>query len=335
MGKQRPILVTGGAGFLGAYIARDLAAKGHRVVTVDVREPDEAIRYVLREHTQQIEPRLARVDDRDAMEQMLREVEPTEVVHVAAIVDPPRLARDPHLALDINLRGTVNLLAASNDVGVRRFVYFSSIGVLPTIQYEPIDVDHPVVLASEGPGAGAYGASKLASEAFCHAAVTGWGLDCRIVRPSAVYGLGMQWPIFIKPMVEGAVDGRAVHFEHGGPFPRDYTHVEDVASLTLALLNAPDPTDRVFYAATGEPLTTTSQLATIIERLLPGSSITVGNDLSDDDRLELPYRGVLSIDNARNQLGWTPRYPIEAGIAAYIEQYRAFVAANVSPQAGQ
>ena len=63
-------------------------------------------------------------------------------------------------------------------------------------------------------------ASKIASEAFCFAYNQAFGTDFRTVRPSAVYGFGMQWPIFVKPMVEGAVRGETVTFESGGPFPR-------------------------------------------------------------------------------------------------------------------
>jgi UDP-glucose 4-epimerase len=136
----------------------------------------------------------------------------------------------------------------------------------------------------------------------------------------------MQWPIFVKPMVEGAVRGETVTFESGGPFPRDYTHAEDLASLAVAALNAPDDADRVFYGATGEPLVTAGEVARIVMELVPGSTIDIPDTLSEADQMELPYRGRLSIEANREQLGWEPRFRnIRDGLADYVERYRAFV----------
>ena len=87
-----------------------------------------------------------------------------------------------------------------------------------------------------------------------------------MLRPSAVYGFGMRHPIFIKPMVENAVRGRATTFANGREFPRDYTHVGDVAQMTLRALDVPADRvrDRIFYAATGQPLRTAGELAEIL-----------------------------------------------------------------------
>jgi nucleoside-diphosphate-sugar epimerase len=166
----------------------------------------------------------------------------------------------------------------------------------------------------------------VAGEALCFGYHQGFGLDFRSVRPSAVYGFGMQWPIYIKPMVEGAVRGETVKLGSGGPMPRDYTHVSDVAGLAVAVLDAPSTADRIFYGATGQPLTTAAEAALIVMDLVPGSRIEIADVLSDADRIELDYRGRISIDNALQQLGWTPKYrSLRDGVAEYIERYRAFL----------
>ena len=99
------------------------------------------------------------------------------------------------------------MLEAARRTGVRRVVDISSIGVLPAIQYQPIDAAHPILLPDQGPGRGAYGAAKAAGELFGFAYRQAYGLDIRIVRPSAVYGLGMQWHSanYMKEFVEPAV----------------------------------------------------------------------------------------------------------------------------------
>lgn len=235
------------------------------------------------------------------------------------------------------MHGTYNVLEAARQFGVDRVVYYSSIGVLPGVRYEPIDTNHPVLLAAEGPGASFYAASKVAGEAFCWAYNQSFGLDFITIRPSAVYGFGMQYPIFIKPMVENSVRGLTTNFEQGREFPRDYTHVADVAQLTVQALDvAPGQVrDRVFYGATGEALVTAGQVAEIVKGSIPGAEIGIGSGLSDADLIEIRYRGVLSIENGQEQLGYRPTYAnIREGIADYIDTYRAYLAETGQEHSG-
>jgi nucleoside-diphosphate-sugar epimerase len=90
-------------------------------------------------------------------------------VHIGGIVDPLFLFKNPSVALRVNLEGTVNVLECARLVGVERVVYFSSIGVLLAVQYQPIDGAHPIILPKAGPASGAYGAAKISGEAFCFA----------------------------------------------------------------------------------------------------------------------------------------------------------------------
>jgi nucleoside-diphosphate-sugar epimerase len=251
-----------------------------------------------------------------------------EIVHLGAIGDPAPLHRNPQLALTVNLQATVNVLEAARLLELRRVVYFSSIGVLPSVRYEPIDAAHPVLLPTEGPGSGAYGASKIAGEAFCFAYRQSYGVDFAVVRPSAVYGLGMRHPIFVKPMVEGAVRGETVRLEHGGAFPRDYTHVGDVASLAVALLDAAELETRIFYGATGRALVTGRELAAAVSRVVDGADIEIEDALTPEDRLELRGRGVLSIEPNERELDWRPRFTLAEGLREYAEAYRLYLASQ-------
>ena len=123
--------------------------------------------------------------------------------------------------------------------------------------------------------------------------------------------------------------GATVTFESGGPFPRDYTHAADLASLAVACLDGPDDADRIFYGATGQALVTAGEVARIVMELVPGSRIEIPDFLSEADQMELPYRGRLSIENARTQLGWEPRFKsIRDGLADYVERYRAFLTSS-------
>jgi nucleoside-diphosphate-sugar epimerase len=324
-----PVAVLGGTGFIGGYVARALAADGRRVTAYARRSPSEEIQAVLRGESERITIASGSVGNFPDLVAKISALKPSAIVHVAANVDVPTLLRDPYLAFTENVTGTINVFEAARLLGVRKVIFFSSIGVLPPRRYEPIDVNHPLILARNGPGTGSYGAAKASGELFAYAYCQAYDLDIRIIRPSAVYGFGMPWHSAnnIKELVEPAVRGEPAELVSGGKLPRDYTHVQDVADLTVAVLSAGDDTDKVFYAATGQALSDANDVARIIKDLIPGSRISISNVSTPLDDMEASFRGILSIANAREQLGWTPRFAdLREGIAEYVSRYRDFLA---------
>jgi nucleoside-diphosphate-sugar epimerase len=324
---DRPVLITGGTGFIGSHVARALLDRGRQVCLADVRGLSPEAKFVLGDHAATVPVEIASIDNWPRLLEVVQRWQPRQIVHVGGIVDTLFLFKNPSVALRVNVAGTVNVLECARLTGVERVVYFSSIGVLPTVQYQPIDAAHPIILPKAGPASGAYGAAKISGEAFCFAYHQAFGLDFRTIRPSAAYGFGMQWHSanYLKQFVEPAVRGEKVRLASGGPLPRDYTHVQDIASLTAAVLDAPEDADRVFYAATGQPLITAARAAKLVMELIPGADIEIGDVLSEDDQVELGFRGILSIENARRQLGWEPTYTsLRDGIAEYAATYRDF-----------
>ena len=320
------VLITGGSGFIGTYLARKLLAEGRRVVNVDVQAPSALAAHILGRHLGDYAFEQADVEDWGALLEAVQRHRPAAVIHGAAIVNVARLRTDPLPAARVNFGGTLNALEAARLGDVSRLVLISSIGVLPTVEREPVPPDHPLILATEGPSSGFYGAAKVASEAFGFAYLRGFGSDFRVVRPSAPYGLGMGWPMFVKTMVEGAVRGEPVRFASGGSYPRAYTYIEDVVDLTVAVLDAPDDADRVFYASNGGPLTTASEVAQIVRELVPRADIEITDELTEGDSFELGIRKRLSIENATRQLGFEPRFPdMRDGVAEYVERFRGYL----------
>ena len=234
---------------------------------------------------------------------------------------------NPMVALKVNVEGTLNVFEAARLHEVDRVVMFSSIAAIGRKMYEPIDADHPTITSRAGP-LGSYGAAKVASEAFAFAYNHSFGLDTRIIRPSALYGFGMSWfaPNYIKQIVEPAVLGQPVRLAAGGQVPRDYVHIHDLATLTAAVIEGPDDADRIFFAATGEPLRTCGDVGRIVSGIVENADIEIGEAWTEVDRSELPFRGQISIINAKQQLGWSPRYAqLEAGVAAYVERLRQYL----------
>jgi nucleoside-diphosphate-sugar epimerase len=326
---SRTVMVTGGSGLVGSYVMRRLAERGDSVINFDVQQPGPEQAWWLRPVADAVQFVPGGVDSWGDLVAAIQAHKPDAIIHIAAVVNLPLLNGRPGLARSINFGGTFNVLEAVRLFGIQRVVYFSSIAVLPGIQYEPVDVAHPVFLGTEGPGGGFYAAAKVASEAFCWAYHQAFGVDFVVLRPSAVYGFGMRYPIYIKPMVENAVRGLPTRFERGKEFPRDYTHAADVAQAAVKALDVPadQVKDRTFYVATGKPLVTAGEIADVVKKLIPGADIEIGSGLSEADMIEIRYRGVLSIDNARQQIGYEPEFAdIEKGVANYIKLYRQYLA---------
>ena len=327
---ERTTLVTGGAGFIGGHLVRALLDTGRKVVVLDVRGFLPESRFVIGDGVDDLPLEIASIGDAARVLDVFRVHRPDEVVHAGMIIDPAYLATNRSTAFQVNVGGVVNLVEAMIAFGVPRLVNFSSIGVLPRVMYEPIDANHPILLADAGPGTDFYGSTKVAAEAMLFAYNQSLGLDFRTIRPSAVYGLGMnQYVGPIKAMVENAVRGKPAHFEFGGAHPRAYTHARDIASLVVAMLEAPDDADRIFYGSTGGAMVTTTEVAQIVRELVPGADVEIGEELSEAEKPVVALRAQLSIENARAQLGWEPQYAsIRDGIAQYVEHYRTFVDAT-------
>jgi nucleoside-diphosphate-sugar epimerase len=331
---QRRVLVTGGAGFAGSYVIAELCSRGHSVVCFDLADFRAESRFVLGRWASEVAFERGSIEDWPRVLEVVLAHQPHAIVHAGGVMDTAFLDRHQTVALRTNVGGTLNLLEAARLVGdVDRFIFFSTIGVIGRVLYEPVDANHPVFTARDGP-LGAYSAAKAAGEAFCLTYTQTFGLDTRIVRPSALYGFGMSWfaPNYMKNIVEPALEGREVRFRTGGQVPRDYTHAADLASLVASILEGPDEADRIFYGATGRPLCTASEVAAIVRELVPGSVVEIGDEWTEIDRLELPIRGQYSIENARVAYGWEPRFgELRDGISDYIHRYRAFVDAGGVP----
>lgn len=317
-------VVFGGSGFLGSYVARALIDRGVEVLVADLRHPGGVPEFVLGDEGWS--SRLVSVTDPQAVADVMNEVKPRWVVHAAAIVDPQVIRHDPLRAIEVNQMGAVNVFEAARATNPDRIVFVSSIGVHPRPLTDPVGPDHPIVTRTQGPASGFYGAAKGAAELFAMAYVEAFGLDIRIVRPSALYGLGMARDQYVKAALEGAIVGETVHYETGGPARRDYTYVCDIADLIATVLEADDIEDRLFLGGTGRELIDAQTVVGTIRDLIPGAEVSIGAELSERDQREQRHRARLDMTNAREQLGWNPPMgDIRAGLVDYADRFRRYL----------
>src|SRR5215469_15299757 len=129
------VLVLGGTGFIGGYIARALAADGRNVTAYARREPSPEMHRVLGPESERMTIANGSIGNLPDLLANLQAIRPSAIVHVAANVDVPALIRDPYLAFTDNVAGTINVFEVARLLGVRKVIFFSSIGVLPPRRY--------------------------------------------------------------------------------------------------------------------------------------------------------------------------------------------------------
>ena len=318
------IMITGGAGFLGTYVTRMLAERGDRVVIFDAAGTAPELAVLTAPFEQNIVRVRGQILDLSSLLRCVQQYNVERIFHAAALYDPPYSLEDPAITFQVNVNGTINVLEAARFLGVKRVVHSSSIAVYAPRQYEPINEMHPILLPSAGNPLGPYGASKAAAEIVGLTYYSTNGVDFVALRNSAIYGYGMRYPMYIKPMIENSLRKQPTRFASGGDMRRDYTHVKDIAQAVLKALDAPASalTQRVFNIGSGN-MHSATQVAETVRSLLPQADIEIAAGLSELEQSDMRARGTLDLTAARQQLKYEPGYSLEAGIRDYIEMYRA------------
>ncbi|RKR45229.1 UDP-glucose 4-epimerase [Paraburkholderia sp. BL17N1] len=318
------ILVTGGAGFLGAYIFDALTRAGSEVYAYDRAQVAADLAWVAKGLPDALIH--GEIADFASLSSACSSVRPDVIVHAAARVGFEPSLEDPSGFYQTNVMGFVNVCEVARAFNVRKVVLISSntachAGVGP-VQKE---TDPAFSIVRANPSAH-YGTSKMISEAIGMSYGQFHGIDFRALRVAAVYGFGMRTPLYIKPMIENAVDGLKTTFATGGRMKRDLTHVLDVGRAVAAAVHF-DGTQpgqsHVINIAAGN-LVLPAEIARIVRDMVPGAEIEIGDTLTPLEEENLKSRVPLDIGMAKNLLGWAPQFQIERGIAEYLETYRNY-----------
>lgn len=317
------IMITGGSGFLGTYVTRQLAERGDHVVIFDAAGPSPALAALTAPFESQITRVRGQILDQASLMRCVKSHKVERIFHAAALYDPPYSLEEPGITFQVNVLGTINVLEAARLFAVERVVQSSSIAVYAPRQYEPINELHPIQLPSVGNPLGAYGASKAAAEIAGLSYYTTNGIDFIALRNSAIYGYCMRYPMYIKPMIENSLLGQPTRFSSGGDMRRDYTHVKDIAQAVIKALDVPSTslTQRAFNIGSGV-MHSASEVAETVRKVIPNADIEIAPGLSALEESDMRARGTLDLSAARQQLKYEPQYPLETGIRDYVEMLR-------------
>ena len=320
------VLVTGGSGFIGIYLMKKLAENGSKVINYDLAPPSPVLQRFLddSEFADNVSFQRGSILDLPEVISAVQDAGVDKIVHMAAFFDPAESNKRPYFTYQANVLGTINIFETARLMNMSRIVNISSIGVYPVKEREPMDENHRIFIPGAGHGSH-YGSSKAATELIGQAYCQNNNVSYVSVRFSGVFGYGMRYSMFIKDMIENAVNGVPTEFKTGGNLTRDYTYVKDSVNGIICALNANDSdlVSRTYLTTSGQ-LYSGSDVAEIVAKLVPGADITIEPELNAFEEKDMAKRGQIDISLAKKELGYKPQYSIEDGITEYIETLKRY-----------
>jgi UDP-glucose 4-epimerase len=308
--RDRRVLVTGGAGFVGSNIVRRLLALGARVTVLDDlftgrREnlPAEGFGFVE-----------GSVCDAPMVEHLVAQ---NEIVIHAAARNIVVSTKDPRQDFETNIGGTLNVLLAARAAGTERVVYTSSTSVYGNPRYMPVNEDDHLSLLTP------YAVSKLSGEHYCMAFYESYGLRTTAVRYSNIFGPGQDpanpYCGVVAKFCEALFAGRAPAIHGDGNQTRDFTYIDDAVEATLLAVVSDRALGEVFNVGSGVE-TSVNQLAATLIRL---TGVTVEPTHADRRDVDNIRRRVVNIEKARRALRWVPEVTLDEGLRRTIAWQRA------------
>lgn len=248
------VLLTGGSGFVGLNIAETLLRAGHDVIVPGERPPPSHALATLGGLPGKLRFAQADVSDRDAVNSAFSEYRPAHVIHAAAITcGRERELREPDRVIDVNIKGTINVLRAALAAKVKRFVYVSS----GSVYGKTLLGAEPITENSSPPAPDTlYAITKFAGERLCLRAREMEGLDAVCVRLGSVFGpwefdTGVRDTLSLPlQILRLAMRGEEIRYASNEP-RRDWIYSRDVAAGIASVLRAPGLPSAVYNLASG------------------------------------------------------------------------------------
>ncbi|MFO8036867.1 MAG: NAD-dependent epimerase/dehydratase family protein [Anaerolineales bacterium] len=315
------IFITGGAGFIGSYVCRQLLEEGNDVVVYDA-----FVHYIppmqslLKDYLElrfagiedQIDFRRGDTRDKAHLRRVIREVKPDRILHLAALPIADLSNTHSEEALTSILEGAVNVLEVLRDVDfVDRFLYISSSMIYGDFEEIPAPEDHPKRPKD------IYGGTKYAGEVMTETFGRRYAIPYSIVRPSAVYGPYDVNRRVSQIFVENALLGKPITLYSGGHQSLDFTYVEDTASGIIKVLFHEDAEGEAFNITYGRGYTL-REFAKILKGFFPDLEVNI---VQERDVFR-PKRGALSIEKAKQMVGYKPQVSLQEGLGRYLDVYK-------------
>lgn len=324
--NSNPVLVTGAAGFIGFHVSLRLMEQGRRVLGIDNLSPfyDEGLKaarlQILRSNPNF---EFFRIDiaDLQSVDELFSQHEFDEVVHLAAQAGVRYSLENPHLYVQSNVVGFVNLLEAARRKNTPHFVYASSSSVYGANKKTPFsekdNVDHPVSL---------YAATKKSDELLAHVYAHLYGLPLTGLRFFTVYGPWGRPDMALFKFCKSIVEGTPIEVFNHGRMLRDFTYIDDIVEGIIRTMEQPPEQSRaadgssaryrIYNIGNNQPVELTRLIA-ILEQKIGKKAVIQMLPMQPGD-VPATYA---DIDELSAATGYRPYTPIEQGVERFVDWY--------------
>lgn len=306
-------LVTGAAGFIGSSLVRALLQRGEKVRGLDNLSTGH--NENIADLKDRLEFRVGDVLDKPILQEMCTGVD--YVLHQAAVASVPKSVEDPARCNNANVTGTLNILLAARDAGVKRVVYASSsslYGESPTLPKREDMLPDPI---------SPYAVSKIAGEMYMKSFYRVYGLETVSLRYFNVFGprqdASSQYSGVLAKFITMMLTGERPHIFGDGEQSRDFNYIDNTVQANLLACAAPaaQVAGMAFNVATGTRVSL-NETYRILQKLTGYAQEPV---YSDERRGDIRH-SLADIDLARTRLGYDPKVSFEEGLRNTVEWYR-------------
>jgi UDP-glucose 4-epimerase len=305
------VLVTGGAGFIGSNIVEDLVSQDYNVKIIDNFSTSKNDN--ISEFGDRIELIKGSITDMEAVKRAVKDVD--YISHQAALPSVTRSVENPVFSAEVNILGTLNVLAAAKDSGVERIVYASSSSVYAGVEGLPKKESMDTVAISP------YGLTKIANEQYFRMFYDIYGLKSIGLRYFNVFGPRQtpesEYAAVIPKFITLMLNDKIPIIYGDGKQTRDFTYVKDVTTANIVSFKAKKSDGKAFNIATGKQ--------TSINDLFMKINEILGKDIKPaykEPRTGDPKHSLADISEANKALGYKPKYAFDEGLKLTINWFK-------------
>jgi UDP-N-acetylglucosamine 4-epimerase len=314
------ILITGGAGFIGSNLCEYFISKGYQVICLDNFATGH--RHNLNEVIDNPNFKLIEGDIRNLADCQKAVEDVDYVLHEAALGSVPRSIKDPITSNDVNVGGFLNMLVASRDAGVKRFVYAASSSTYGD------SVALPKVEDKIGKPLSPYAITKYVNELYAEIFSNSYGLETIGLRYFNVFGRKQDpngaYAAVIPKFVMQLMKHESPVINGDGNYSRDFTYIDNVIQMNeLAMTTTnPEAVNTVYNTAFGDRTTLNDLMKYLKEALtdhdnaIANVEVVYGPNRAGD----IPH-SLASIDKAKNLLGYSPKFSMQNGLKEAVKWY--------------
>jgi nucleoside-diphosphate-sugar epimerase len=309
--KGKKVMVTGGAGFIGSTLVRELLKEGAKPIVFDLFTSGDMRN--LKGIENKIQVIKGDITDKN-FRNILKKSGAEFVFNLAAEPYIPHCYNRPLRFFEVNANGALNVLFACKHVGVKRIIQYSTSEVYGSAKYIPMDEAHPTLPLST------YAVSKLATDRLCYTLHHEQNIPVVILRQFNVYGPRETQPYIIPEIITQLSRGNTLRLGNIKA-RRDFTYVEDAARGAIALMRSKGTEGQVFNMGTGLDWSV-KKMAEMIGSLMGHKKIKIEIDKARLRPLDVTVLNCNS-KKMRKLTGWSPRVNFKDGLKRTIEDFES------------